>query len=131
MEHRLRNVKIATVISVILYALIITFLSLWDFQTDVQAAKIPHFDKVVHICFYLGLNFLLLTTYLLYKRVMSLRSAISITICTIIYSIAVEFLQIYFGRQCNIWDIAANSVGSICGICLFRFVPMKRIIKLI
>ena len=79
-------------------------------------ARIPHFDKIVHFCFYLG-RVLLLLLWLQPSR----GNRIWVALCAIIFSGTIELLQgEYFDRSADWLDFAANSAGALAGIPLAR-----------
>lgn len=79
-------------------------------------ARIPHFDKIVHFCFYLG-QVLLLLLWLQPSR----GNRIWVALCAIIFSGTIELLQgEYFDRSADWLDFAANSAGALAGIPLAR-----------
>ena len=79
-------------------------------------ARIPHFDKIVHFCFYLG-HLLLMLLSLQPSR----GHRIWVAMCAIIFSGTIELLQgEYFDRSADWLDFAANSAGALAGIPLAR-----------
>jgi VanZ family protein len=86
--------------------------------------KIPHFDKLVHgILFFV---FAFLTAYGFYKQDASTsahRHYASWTILAgIVYGMGTEFLQYHVipGRYGNLPDVAANAIGTVFGLLMFR-----------
>lgn len=103
----------------VVYWGLLTILSLVPLS-DIDSSKIPYFDKLIHICFYWGLNILLLwniTSNL--KRELNIRNIIYATLISVTYSVVVEFLQPLTGRNCDLEDIVANCVGALIGMFMF------------
>lgn len=114
------------VVATIFYWVAISTLSLVSFTNDIPEIKIPYIDKIAHFSFYLGLNFLLLTTLFVLGKDRC-QNIMSVTLIAILYGAVIELIQPITGRSCEVLDIVANSMGAISGVLLF--IPMKRVIK--
>ncbi len=111
--------KRAVIYLTILYIALITILSLIPISSS-TALNIPHQDKFIHILFYLGLNILLLLSIANNSKYRcSITNVALVTLASILYSVAIEYLQPYIGRNYDVGDIIANSVGAILGALLF------------
>lgn len=104
----------------VLYVVLITVLSLVKLSDKPQDLNILHLDKLVHFCFYFMLNFLLLTVVVIKHPRRHRNLLLAVTFVSILYSIAIEFVQIFFGRECSIWDVFANSMGAFLALLIFR-----------
>ena len=95
------------------YIALLTTLSL--VQLSVPSPEVPGigFDKIVHFCFYAGLNTLLIATIIAHKGAIKTKQIIATTIAAIAYGVAIEFIQQQVGRDFDLYDIAANSIGAI------------------
>ena len=106
----------------LLYILSITVLSLAKFSIDINNDELfTHFDKFVHFCFYFGLNILLIImTWLCSgRKALSLISIVCVTAVSILYSVMIECVQPYFGREQEFMDGVANIIGSLSGATLY------------
>jgi VanZ family protein len=78
---------------------------------------IPDFDKVVHAGLFGGIVFLFCMPFKksLFTRPEKLNLFIKITVATIVWGIATEYIQKFFieGRQFDLADWAADSAGAI------------------
>lgn len=98
----------------------VTWASLSTFpEDDTRDIDIPHFDKVVHFCFYfgaavLGTFFIRETTHGQYPIIKTLIFA---ALAAILFGILIEVLQYSFtlDRQGDPLDALANSFGAILG----------------
>ena len=95
------------------YIALLTTLSL--VQLSVPSPEVPGigFDKIVHFCFYAGLNTLLIATIIAHKGAIKTKQIIATTLVAIAYGVAIEFIQQQVGRDFDLYDIAANSIGAI------------------
>ncbi|MFM9988434.1 MAG: VanZ family protein [Flavobacterium sp.] len=104
----------------IFWTFIILYLSL---KTTIDTPKFsfPNEDKIVHFTFYLGFV-ILWYRYLLFRKSVLLNNKIALVIISIFFGIAIEFAQKYLTttRQADIWDVVANSSGSLMGIFVAR-----------
>ncbi|MFI3332710.1 MAG: VanZ family protein [Rikenellaceae bacterium] len=104
-----------------LYILLITLLSLINISQKENSIDITYLDKIIHFCFYFGLNTLLLLLREVIGRNRRLLGAVAITFVTILYGAGIEAVQHFVGRDFDIFDIAANSVGAIVALPLFMW----------
>ncbi len=96
-----------------IYIILITLLSLLKLSLPEANSKIFGFDKIVHFCFYFGFNALIIITLIAYKVKSVKKWLILTTLIAILYGVAIEFIQKYVGRDFDIYDIVANSIGAI------------------
>lgn len=101
---------------------LVTFLSLaslQDFGPEESLIPIPQFDKVVHFSFYLGASVLgVLMLWERSKGAWALKRAILISVLfSVCYGTVIEILQyaLAWGRDGNVWDAMANSLGALLG----------------
>ena len=102
----------------ILYLAIIVILSLLP-PNDLPT--IPSFvfaDKLVHICMYLGLSWLLCWLIIMESRFWLY---LWITFLSIGWGVLMEVFQLIMklGRSFDYFDILANAVGTFCGILIY------------
>lgn len=99
-----------------LWTFLILYLSL---KTTVNAPKFnfTNADKVVHFTFYFGFV-ILWYRYLVFRNNVLPNSKIALVFVSIIFGIAIEFAQkiMTTTRQADIWDVVANSTGTLVGI---------------
>ncbi len=109
----------------LIYALTITLLSLNESVTDIHKFDIEHLDKVVHFCFYFGLNLLLmLMIFAVRRKRLKIYQILLSTLLTLSYSIAIELVQPLFGRGFSSLDIVANTIG--CFVAAIAFYCFRR-----
>ncbi len=105
----------------VLYIALLTTLCLVTLSVPTPDVPGIGFDKIVHFCFYAGLNTLLISTIIAHKSAIKTKQIIVTTLASIIYGVAIEFIQQYTGRSFDIYDIVANSIGAItAGVLLSR-----------
>ncbi len=123
--HKSRLIKIFFVASwfqFIIFLAAITFLSL----TPNPGSAFEHVsDKILHVIGWssmsvsLGLPWLVSvffnSNWLAYRTSSRLKKYLFAASLLFVYSIAIEFIQQYTGRQLSGWDMVANSVGVILG----------------
>ena len=98
------------------WTFLIVYLSLRNAH-NIPKVNIPNLDKVVHFTFYFGFV-ILWYRYLVFRNNVLLNNKIALVLISICFGIAIEFAQKYFTttRQADIWDVAANSTGTLVGI---------------
>ncbi len=103
----------------------ITLLSLFSFSgVETEGWEFPHEDKLAHFVFYfvaVVLGALCLAERGRERR-NSKRLIVSVILFSIIFGIVIEGLQwiMPFGREADLWDIFANSLGAIVGGLLIQ-----------
>lgn len=116
-----KRIKIAAISLTVLYLATITLLSLMKIESDINELELPNIDKIIHFCFYFGLNFLLLITIFIHFGRINKKHFLIATCCSIFYSALIELTQTVVGRHCDMLDFVANSLGAICAIFVVRF----------
>ncbi len=101
-----------------LYIVLLTTLCLVKISAPTPDLRVVGFDKLVHFCFYLGLNTLLITTVIAYKGMVKTKHIAIATIVSILYGIVIELIQQQVGRDFDLYDIVANSFGAIVSALL-------------
>jgi len=88
---------------------------------------IPHLDKVIHFGMYLVLSFILFLD-ISSKRKLIRRTLISVILATITMSGIVELIQEFWssGRSADIFDLIANSFGTLVGFLFFILYRHKK-----
>ncbi len=119
-------------ITTVTYIVLITALSVIKFSDHQVPTCIDNFnsianlDKIVHLCFYITLNFLLQTLFAVKYAVERLSSMLIISISAILYSVAIEFVQLQVGRECSVYDVIANMIGVTIGLVIFKLPKVNR-----
>ena len=84
-----------------------------------------NFDKIVHLGLFTVLVFIFSYPFKKFDYTNAKRSKwfIYITLLSISYGIAIEFIQKYFviNRSCDIIDIAADIIGSFIGYAIVKW----------
>ena len=104
--------QIITVLTVI-YIAVLTILCLVQISAPTPDLQVIGFDKVVHFCLYFGLNTLLISTVIAKYNQAKAIQITATTLLSIVYGVAIEFIQQQVGRDFDLYDIAANSIGAI------------------
>jgi VanZ family protein len=109
----------------------VTWASLATFPDDgTPGIDIPHFDKVVHFCFYLGA--VVLGTFFMREvsqgRAPLARTLVYVVVGAIVYGIVIEVVQYTFtlDRQGDSWDALANSLGALFGAMAMKWLFSRR-----
>lgn len=113
-----------TLLNPYLLIILITFLSLMPKSTVAlnKSFEVPNLDKLIHFAMYFVLTFsILLKLYFQNtenKRIKQIIIFISVTL----YSYGLEIMQglLIEGRQASLFDLAANALGSLTAIILFK-----------
>lgn len=81
---------------------------------------IPQLDKVVHACLFFVFTWLWAKSIAADKFQFSFKKQIIvIAILATLYGIALEFVQLYVGRDFDVWDMAADAAGAFfCVFCI-------------
>ena len=91
---------------------------------------IPFFDKYIHT-----IMFFLLTSLFCYPFIFSGKktavitsSFLIVTVCAVIYGVAMEFVQKYlvYGRSFDLTDILFDGVGSVAGLAVVSLILKKK-----
>lgn len=99
-----------------LWTLLILFLS-FKSPSNIPNITLPNIDKVVHFMFYFVFVFLWYRYFFFIKKTKTRHLFVLVGIA-IIVGILVEMGQGYFTltRQADVFDVVANSLGSIVGV---------------
>ncbi len=120
-----RRFKYIVLALTLLYIALITWLSLATFESDPNMVSLPGLDKVAHLCFYFGLNTLLLTLSKAYGAKLDWRGVVLISSVSISYSILIEMIQPHFDRECDLYDALFNTIGALLSLSLLRYLRMR------
>jgi len=104
-----------------LYLALITALSQWPSDELPDIMLFPYADKVIHLCMYAGLTFLL---FLAWPKIFAGRRAFIPLLLVIAWGFFMEFLQRYgnLGRSFDFFDEMSNALGFFPGwICWLWF----------
>jgi VanZ family protein len=97
---------------------------------DSDLLKLPHFDKLVHTVLFFVLAILLAYGFFKQgKNTISGRHYFTFTLVLgIIYGMLTELLQYWLisERHGNLWDFAANIIGTVFGLLIFRSLLSER-----
>ena len=114
--------KINLKLLAISYTLLIVVLSLSPIPRSIPSFKFFEMDKLIHLTMYFILILLWGINLISFKF-----SLIKILFLTIFFGLLMETLQylLPFGRNFDLGDIIANSVGAIIGIIILLFYKKK------
>ncbi len=86
-------------------------------QSNTSFFAFPNQDKVAHFTSHF-VFVLLWYRYLVYKNSAFLKNKIALAVSSIVFGIAIEFLQKYFTttRHADVLDVVANIAGALFGI---------------
>jgi|ETNmetMinimDraft_15_1059895.scaffolds.fasta_scaffold39592_2 VanZ family protein len=100
----------------IFVAVVIVVLSELPARTFPSDPLIPHADKIVHFIEYLVLGLLLFRS-LCHELSGNLRLAGIMTVLAgTLFGLGGEWRQSYVGRTADVWDLAADVAGLVCGV---------------
>lgn len=109
------------------WTLLILFLSFRS-TSNIPNIDIPNIDKVVHFMFYFVFVFLWYR-YLFYIKKTENKHAFLLVLMAVVVGVLIELGQGCFTltRQADVFDVIANSLGSIGGIFIsFSFLPKEK-----
>jgi VanZ family protein len=111
-------------IILILYIAIITTLSIIPAPDMPTIIVFPYFDKLVHLCMYAGLSFLMLWVW---NEKTNKNKYLLILLIAFGCGLLMEFIQeiSHLGRSFDILDIIANLLGFIPGLLFWRIIKSK------
>lgn len=76
-------------------------------------------DKFAHFIAYFVLSFLVFTSLYFEKRSgTALSGVLTVSALCLFYGGLIEILQMFSGRQAELWDLAADLIGAVCGAYL-------------
>lgn len=83
-----------------------------------QKITVSNLDKIVHIILFALLAFL--WGFFFYQnRPGSIKKLLLIiVVLSVMYGIAMEYVQLYTGRDFDVWDMAADAAGAVLGVFL-------------
>ncbi|MCX6232324.1 MAG: VanZ family protein [Bacteroidetes bacterium] len=115
-------------IILLLYTALITTLSVMPASDLPDIIVFPYFDKIVHICMYAGLSFLLLWFWDEKKRK---NKKLQIIFIVFAWGLFMEIIQgvSHFGRSFDFFDALANTFGFIPGYYSWKIVNRLKIQK--
>lgn len=108
----------------VLYTVIITVAFLSP-ATEIPETNIPLLDKIAHVSIHSVLFFIWLTIGVIHDLSHSILKIIFVTlIACFIYGISIEVVQHYFtrSRAFDWYDIIANEIGCLIGLCFYWIV---------
>ncbi len=111
------------------YTALLTTLCLVQLSVPSPDVPVIGFDKIVHFCFYAGFNTLLIATIIAHKGTIKTKHIVATTLLSIAYGVAIEFIQQHVGRDFDLYDIAANSLGAITAAVVIATTKLKELIK--
>lgn len=105
------------------WVILITGLSLFDFNSDEPVVEVPNFDKLVHFTFYFG--FVVFGWLALKQRKsmhIALKNLLTLIGVAIFFGMLIEVLQyaLPVDRAAEFFDILANTLGAIAGGLLIK-----------
>ncbi len=108
-------------IILILYIVLITMLSIMPTSDMPNIIVFPYFDKLVHLCMYAGLSFLLLW---LWDENPNKRKYWKILFIVFGCGLLMEIIQeiSHLGRSFDILDITANLLGFLPGLLSWKLI---------
>ncbi len=120
------NQKLRVTLSLI-YLGIVIILSLMPSKDIPDISPFNGFDKVVHLCLYLGFSWLL--CWALHSEKRTYLYSLILLIC-VIWGIIMETFQLYmhFGRSFEWFDVISNTSGALTGILLYHLMTRKKLI---
>ena len=105
------------------WVLLVTVLSLFDFDPNDEGIPIPYLDKLVHFVFYLLFVILGGLMWQSGKPVhATLKKTILWVVIAVLYGLLMEALQdlLPIDRSAEIFDVLANTLGAVMGGLLIK-----------
>ena len=105
------------------WVLLVTVLSLFDFDPNDEGIPIPYLDKLVHFVFYL---LFVILGGLMWQSGKPMNSTLKKTILwvviAVLYGLLMEALQdlLPIDRSAEIFDVLANTLGAVMGGLLIK-----------
>lgn len=104
-----------------LWVLVVYWIALF-IGTHVPPSDVPnlgrHGDKVLHFGAYAGLAFLACSLF--WARAWPLRATVLLVVPMLLgYGVLDEFLQMFVGRNAEVWDWVADTIGVLIGTSTF------------
>ena len=98
------------------WTFLIIYLSLRN-AANMPKINFKNADKVVHFTFYFGFV-ILWYRHLVFRNSVLLNNKIVLVLISIVFGVVIEFAQknLTTTRQADIWDVLANSIGTLVGI---------------
>ncbi|MGF1737297.1 VanZ family protein [Photobacterium satsumensis] len=103
----------------LLYVALILFISLKS--TGPELVSIPHIDKVQHFMAYAV--FAIVAAY----AVSTKRAFYKHCTAIVLFSGVIELIQPWFGRECSVFDLLANSLGVVLGMLIAAVMSNKQV----
>jgi VanZ family protein len=73
-------------------------------------------DKIAHFFAYLVLSFLVFASVSEGKLIgAALMTVLVVAALCVVFGGLIEILQMFTGRQAELWDLVADSIGAVCG----------------
>lgn len=113
----------------ILYAIFIATISLISFSEFKEMGSVSFLDKVVHFSLYMVLNTMLLITSSLFRPNQRMMHEVWMTLGAIVFGVLIEFVQSFTGRQCDLCDMVANSIGAFSALIIFNALNLDETIQ--
>jgi VanZ family protein len=77
---------------------------------------IHYADKIAHFIAYLVLSFLVFASVSEGKLIgAALITVLVVAVLCVVFGGLIEILQMFTGRQAELWDLVADSIGAVCG----------------
>jgi VanZ family protein len=77
---------------------------------------IHYADKIAHFVAYIVLSFLVFASVSEGKHIgAALTTVLIVAASCVVFGGLIEILQIFTGREPELWDLAADSIGAVCG----------------
>ncbi len=114
------RITIAMVLSIVIVTLL-SLIQLSEFKLpEIDSEKFINADKIIHVLFYFTINFMVLAFCLERFFIKKLITMLIISLGVILYGCIIELIQLQIGRECSIYDVIANSCGTILALYTFR-----------
>lgn len=107
-------------------AVILILIAIWMPSSDVPSVGIPNLDKVVHCGMFGVLALCFYGEYTWNHK--NLPAFIAPWLVMEAFALSTEFMQILAdGRSCDMKDFAADSVGIVLAVLVFRLIYKKKV----
>lgn len=86
-----------------------------SFLPHEQKLSVSNLDKVVHAILFALLVFFWGFFFNRNKPGANLKMLVIIVLLSVMYGIAMEYVQLFTGRDFDVWDMVADAVGALAG----------------
>ena len=109
---------------VLIYCLLIFIQSSYPSPKNIQNLNLPYIDKLIHFAVYAILGMLFFRVFRTQRFKENVNMVMALSILSSSFCGMSDEIHQYFVpyRDADIMDFFADVMGSICGVCVFKFI---------